>query len=147
MTISMRKFGYVLTSRQAGKEAYAAYLPTLKGVKGDETIIVDFEGVNTFSPSWGDEFLTPLIEKFGRRIVLKDTKNLSVRLTIETLEKIHVYKFRKISDKLYQCRYCGLSFTSLSKKKDHESSCPSNNQLSAKEKFDARLKLRKSPSR
>lgn len=91
----MKKFGFVLTSRQSGKEAYAAYLPTLDGIKENEVIIVDFEGVNTFSPSWGDEFLTPLIEKFGKRIELKNTANPSVRLTIETLEKIHGYKFRR----------------------------------------------------
>ena len=91
----MHKFGYVLTSRQAGKDSYAAFLPTLSEVKSSEEVVVDFEGVNTFSPSWGDEFLTPLHEKFGDTLKLINTSNPSVSLTLETLEGIHGYNLKK----------------------------------------------------
>lgn len=94
MIIMIKKFGQVLTSRQGGREAYAAFLPTLLGVGKDEDVAVDFDEAIAFSPSWGDEFLTPLIEKFGERLSLRNTKNLSVALTLETLEGIHGYKFR-----------------------------------------------------
>jgi hypothetical protein len=94
MIISMEKFGLVLTSRQAGKEALAAFLPSLAGASADEEIIIDFAGVNTFSPSWGDEFLTPLVERFGNRLKLKSTVNPSVKLTLEMLEKIHGVRFK-----------------------------------------------------
>lgn len=94
MTIKMNKFGYVLTSRQAGKDAYAAFLPTLSEVKDGQEVVVDFEGVNTFSPSWGDEFLTPLHQRFGDALLLVNTSNPSVTLTLETLESIHGYKLR-----------------------------------------------------
>lgn len=94
MTIKMSKFGYVLTSRQAGKDAYAAFLPTLSEVKNGEDVVVDFEGVNTFSPSWGDEFLTPLHERFGDAVMMTNAANPSVALTLETLEGIHNDKFR-----------------------------------------------------
>lgn len=94
MIITMKKFGYVLTSRQAGKEAFSAFLPTLQVVNHLEDVVVDFDGVNTFSPSWGDEFLTPLLEKFSQRVTLKNTTNPSVSLTLETLENIHGYKFK-----------------------------------------------------
>ena len=90
----MSKFGYVLTSRQAGKDSYAAFLPTLSEIKGDEEVIVDFTGVNTFSPSWGDEFLTPLHEKFGNAVTLINAQNPSVSLTLEALEGIHGYKLK-----------------------------------------------------
>ena len=93
MTINMSKFGYVLTSRQAGKDAYAAFLPTLSEIKSGDVVVVDFEGVNTFSPSWGDEFLTPLHERFGDAVTLTNASNPSVALTLETLEGIHGYKF------------------------------------------------------
>lgn len=95
MTIYMTKFGSVLTSRQAGKEAYAAFLPTLKNVGKNDEIIVDFNGLSSFSPSWGDEFLTPLQKKFGKRITLQNTSNPSVSLTIATLAKINGSKFKK----------------------------------------------------
>jgi len=87
MTITVAKFGSVLASRQAGKEAYAAFLPVLAGVSADEKVLVDFDGLSAFSPSWGDEFLTPLQKKFGDRLTLKNTSNPSVSLTISTLER------------------------------------------------------------
>ena len=94
MNIDLKKFGFVLTSRQSGKEAYAAYLPTLGQVSEGEDVIVDFSDVYSFSPSWGDEFLTPLLEKFGERLVLRRSVNPSVALTVETLEEILGKKFR-----------------------------------------------------
>jgi len=73
MTITMTKFGDVLTSRQAGKEAYLAFLPTLAELQEGEELIIDFAGINTFSPSWGDEFLTPVQKQYGDRLVVKFT--------------------------------------------------------------------------
>lgn len=95
MNIELKKFGTVLTSRQAGKEALSAFTPTLNEVKDNQDIIVDFDGVTTFSPSWGDEFLRPLYEKFGKRLILKVTDNLSVKLSLEILEESNGIVFRK----------------------------------------------------
>ena len=95
MTIFMKKFGNVLTSRQAGREAYLAFSPTLSEIKKDEDVIIDFEGINVFSPSWGDEFLTPIQQKYGDKVILKNTANPSVALTVKMLEKINNAKFRK----------------------------------------------------
>ena len=89
----MTKFGTVLTSRQAGKEAYNAFLPTLSTVQDNETIEVNFDGIITFSPSWGDEFLTPIYNKYGDNLILTNISNPSVSLTMEILEKIHQFKF------------------------------------------------------
>ena len=51
MRIELKKFGTLLVSRPAGKEAYAAFLPTLNELKNDESIEIDFADVTTFSPS------------------------------------------------------------------------------------------------
>ena len=96
MTIHLVKFGSVLTSRQAGKEAYAAFFQTLAGVHQAEDVLVDFTGIISFSPSWGDEFLTPLQKKFGNRLTLKNLSNPSVALTISTLERINDSTFKKV---------------------------------------------------
>jgi hypothetical protein len=93
MIINLNKFGTVLTSRQSGKEAYSAFLPILTTAEKNEDIVVDFTGVSVFSPSWGDEFLTPLQTTFGKRLTLKNTSNPSVALTITTLERINKEKF------------------------------------------------------
>ncbi|KKW33079.1 MAG: hypothetical protein UY77_C0006G0016 [Candidatus Uhrbacteria bacterium GW2011_GWA2_53_10] len=94
MTIYIVKFGSVLTSRQAGKEAYAAFLPTMKTAAPDEEVLVDFDGISSFSPSWGDEFLTPLQNMFGDRLTLKNVSNPSVALTIATLGRINGIEFK-----------------------------------------------------
>ncbi len=86
MVIELKKFGTTLTSRQTGKEAALACQSILKDIKETETIEVDFEGVLTFSPSWGDEFLTPLLKNYEKRLVLKTTDNPSVLATLEILE-------------------------------------------------------------
>lgn len=98
MIIFLKKFGTTLTGRQFGKESFSAFLPSLKQVKNNEMVEVDFLGVVTFTPSWGDEFLSPLLDKFKNRLVLKNTENLSVKATLRLLEKIHNKKFKKTTD-------------------------------------------------
>lgn len=100
MRIMLSKFGDTLISRQAGKEAYGAFRPVLQEIKSDETIIIDFAGVVTFSPSWGDEFITPLFERFGDHIeFVHATNNPSVRITLQLLEKIKGKSFIIREDK------------------------------------------------
>lgn len=93
MIIELKKFGTTLISRQTGKEAFAAFQSSLKNIPEQEDITVDFEGVITFSPSWGDEFLTPLVKIYGNRFKLIHTENPSVQTTIEILEKSNNIKF------------------------------------------------------
>lgn len=91
----MKKFGITLISRQSGREAFAALQPQLTNLGQDEKVELDFEGVITFSPSWGDEFLSPLLEKYGTRLILTNTGNPSVKATLELLEKINQKSFKR----------------------------------------------------
>lgn len=86
MIIELKKFGTTLISRQTGKEASLASQSLFKDVKSGEIIEVDFDGVLTFSPSWGDEFLTPLLNTYGDSLVLRNTNNPSVKATLEILQ-------------------------------------------------------------
>lgn len=97
MKIILKKFGTTLTSRQLGKEAFAAFNPQLENIEKNEKLEIDFEGVNTFSPSWGDEFLTPLLERYGENVVLMNTQNPSVKETLKLLESISHVKFSSLS--------------------------------------------------
>ncbi len=96
MKIELKKFGTTLISRQSGREAYSAFLPSINAVSEGELIEVDFTGVITFSPSWGDEFLSKLLDKFGEKLLLKKTDNPSVQATIEILEQVTNKKFKFI---------------------------------------------------
>ncbi len=93
MNIYLKKFGTILTSRQLGKEASAAFEPSLAELKEGDDIVIDFEGVEIFSPSWGDEFLTPLADKYKNKLILKNTENASVKATLKMLEGMRGYKF------------------------------------------------------
>ena len=51
-------------------------------------IIMDFDGVITFTPSWADEFITKLIDRFGNRVSLVNTENPSVVATLSLLKRL-----------------------------------------------------------
>jgi hypothetical protein len=96
MNIELKKFGTTLTSRQSGKEAFSAFQPVTESISEKENVTIDFTGVITFSPSWGDEFITPFYEKYGNRLILKNTANSSVQATLKLLENINKTQFKKI---------------------------------------------------
>ena len=85
MRIELRKFGEVLTSRPAGKEAFAAIRPTLD--PNADVAEVDFTGIVSLSPSWADEFFTALKNMYGNRIKYLPTDNPSVIETFKILEE------------------------------------------------------------
>ena len=93
MIIELKKFGKLLTSRKLGKESLAALLPQLPK-NNTEEITIDFSEVTTFSPSWGDEFLSPLQQKYTNNLLLKNINNPSVKATIEILEEANRVKFQ-----------------------------------------------------
>ena len=88
MKIELKKFGNILTSRPAGKDAWSsaqAYI--LSDLNSVENIEVDFSGLAVLSPSWADEFLTPLLNLLGSRLILLASDNLSVQATIKILQE------------------------------------------------------------
>ena len=87
MKILVSKFGGSLISRPSGKEAYLVLQQDLVTLTRQEEIEIDFEGVTVLTPSWADEFVTPLVKQFGSRVVLKNTGNPSVKATLVTLRK------------------------------------------------------------
>ena len=94
MIIFLKKFGTTLNGRQFGRESLIAFKPSLESIGKNEEVIVDFEGVITFTPSWGDEFLSFLFNKFERRLILRNTGNPSVQASLKLLEEIYKKKFR-----------------------------------------------------
>lgn len=86
MIIELKKFGTTLVSRPSGKEAWLAFQPVLKGASDSEEILVDFVGVLVLTPSWADEFLTPLRSRFNNKVKLINTENASVKATLAILD-------------------------------------------------------------
>lgn len=93
MEVKLVKFGTTLVFRDRGREAFKVFEPGLKALHDNENLEIDFSGVLTFSPSWGDEFICPLFQRYGDRLVLKNTQNSSVVATLSILAEINNYKF------------------------------------------------------
>jgi hypothetical protein len=86
MRIEMSKIGRKLDSRPSGREAFLALQPTLRSLKDDDTLVLDFSNVDLLTPSFADEFVTPLIERYGNRVQLTQTHgNASVRESLAFL--------------------------------------------------------------
>ena len=96
MKLQLEKFGKTLISRELGSESLKAFQSTLRELSPDEQLEVDFSGVLTLSPSWGDEFLSPLLDQIGDRLVLLPSDNLSVQATLKILEEVNKRKFNKL---------------------------------------------------
>ena len=88
MKLQLEKFGKTLLSRELGSEARKAFQVTLRELSKDEDLEIDFSGVLTLSPSWADEFLSPLLAELGDRLVLLPSDNLSVHATLRILQEV-----------------------------------------------------------
>lgn len=112
MLIELRKFGDILTSREAGREALSAFLPTLNSLNKNEKITIDFQGVSVLTPSWADEFIRPILEKYYKKVSFINDTNPSVQAALRfanpklDLNKITVFEDvivfdEKTNDKIY----------------------------------------------
>ena len=95
MKLQLEKFGKTLISRELGSEAFKAFQSTLRELSGDEDLEIDFSGVLTLSPSWADEFLSPLLNQLGDRLMLLPSDNLSVHATLKILQEANQRPFKK----------------------------------------------------
>src|SRR4051794_5441566 len=98
MTIQMSKFGTVLNARPAGRESFLAISPTLpplapagqpsldlNGSSDAETIDLDFSGVEVLTPSFAEEFIIGLLDRYPGRVRFRNTDNATVRTTLDFL--------------------------------------------------------------
>lgn len=84
MKLEVCKFGDVLMSRPAGKDAFAlakAYI--FSALQPDDKIELDFADVKVLAPSWADEFITGIKSNFSNRIDYLNTDNESVAASLK----------------------------------------------------------------
>ena len=94
MKLQLEKFGKTLISRELGSEAFKAFQPTLRELFKEEDLEIDFVGILTLSPSWADEFLTPLLNQLNDRLILLPSDNLSVQATLRILQEANKQQFK-----------------------------------------------------
>lgn len=87
MKIEVKKFGEILSSRPAGREACLVAKAYLKPATKNEKIELDFEGVKVLTPSWADEFIAGLQEEYGDRLIIRSSNNSSVQESLQIIER------------------------------------------------------------
>lgn len=85
MRIAIKKFGTILTSRPAGREACLVIKSYFRPTDATEPIELDFGGVQVMTPSWLDEVLQGLQTEYGARVRCLPSDNPTV---IESLKAI-----------------------------------------------------------
>ena len=86
MILQMNKFGDVLISCPAGREAFlAASAYILKPLKKGSEIILDFADVQVLAPSWVDEFILNIRKNITTNISYIHTDNPSVSASLEVV--------------------------------------------------------------
>ena len=98
MKLKLEKFGTTLITRELGSEALKAFQTTFRELHQDEELEIDFSGVFTLSPSWADEFLSPLLVQLGERLALLPSDNLSVQATLKILQEANKRPFKIKND-------------------------------------------------
>src|SRR3989344_1334103 len=94
MILDLKKFGTTLIGHELGSEAFKAFQPTLRELPPEEQLEIDFSGVLTLSPSWADEFLSPLLNQLNDRLALLPSDNLSVQATLKILQEANKRAFQ-----------------------------------------------------
>ena len=86
MKIEMKKFGILLISRPAGKEAFLAASAYLFPREASEPIELDFEGVKVLTPSWADEFVGGICKNLKNPLKIFSANNPTVTESFKVLD-------------------------------------------------------------
>lgn len=87
----MSKFNNVLNGRLSAKEAALRIQQIVNGSAEREDVILDFNGVEVLTPSYADELLRVLREKYGSEKV--KTANASQAVS-ETLQAVNDFAYK-----------------------------------------------------
>ena len=83
MVIDIIKFGDILISRPAGREAFLlARAYVFSDLNNDDEIVLDFDGVKVLTPSWADEFISGIKGEFPNSVEYINTENPSVKASL-----------------------------------------------------------------
>lgn len=86
MNVQIKKFGDVLMSRPAGKDAFLlAESHLFNSLNSDEEISLDFADVKVLTPSWADEFISGIKSAHKNILSYINTSNPSVQASLKTV--------------------------------------------------------------
>jgi hypothetical protein len=86
MIVQMLKFNIVLNGRPSAKEVVLRIQQIVNGSAEKEDVVIDFDGVEILTPSFADELLHGLREKYGSDKIKIINTSQSVSETIKIVE-------------------------------------------------------------
>lgn len=86
MILEVKKFGDVLSSRSAGREAALVTLSYLARDKNDLVLEIDFTDILVMTPSWLSEFVQTIQEKSELEVKFMESSNPSVVSSLEIIQ-------------------------------------------------------------
>ena len=89
MIIQMGKFGKLLNSRPAGKEVALRIFQIINGAVENKEIVLDFAGVEILTPSFADELIHQLKERYKEDKIIKtvNAETSTVKDVLGIIEK------------------------------------------------------------
>ncbi|MEI8347959.1 MAG: DUF4325 domain-containing protein [Pseudomonadota bacterium] len=99
MKIELKKYGKILVSRPAGKEAANVFKAYSSPKNAQEKLEIDFTGVMVVAPSWLDEFINELQASLSNRLVFLPSKNASVIESLKIIQNDQDQKSPSVSGK------------------------------------------------
>ena len=89
----MIKFGTLVKGRPTGREAALRIVQIINGSAGQEDIVLNFAGVEILTPSFADEILHTLWNKYGvERVKIENTTTSTVADSIRAIENEPAHK-------------------------------------------------------
>lgn len=88
MIILMSKFNTVLNGRPAAREAALRIQQIVNGSADKEGVVLDFSGVEVLTPSYADELMRTLNEKYGSEKVIITNTSKAVAETFQAVMKL-----------------------------------------------------------
>jgi len=86
MIVQMLKFNTVLNGRPSAKEVVLRIQQIVNGSAEKEDVVIDFNGVEILTPSFADELLHGLREKYGQEKVKIINTSPAVSETIKIID-------------------------------------------------------------
>ena len=89
MKVQMEKFGKLLNGRPAAREAFLRLVQIINGSGTSEGVVVDLSGVEILTPSYADELLRSLREKYGSdKVSVENAETEVVRSSLEATQNV-----------------------------------------------------------
>lgn len=91
------QFGPILSGRDEGMNALQRLEQVIASLQENQKLFLDMSKVKVLNPSFADESLTPLMEKYPGRFFITGRIGLAVQRGLEQVESQHHFSFPQLA--------------------------------------------------